>query len=63
MTGSVKEIKSAVGLTLFAILKVSWNSSVLANWKVNGGSLGTFVQETFTTELLCQFTGISRRRA
>ena len=63
MTGRVKEAKFAVGLTLFAILKVSWNSSVLTNCKVNGGSVATFDQEMFAGELLCQPTGIWRRRA
>lgn len=52
-----------MGLTLFAILKVSWNSSVLTNWRVNEGSVEVCVQEMFAGELLCQPTGIWRRRA
>ena len=59
----MKEAKFAVGLTLFAILKVSRNPSVFANCKVKGGSVATLDQETFAGELLCQPTGVWRLKA
>ena len=62
MTPSWKDAKSAEGLRLFAILNVSWNSSVLTSWSAKVESEASFVQLMLTLELLCQSTGIWRSR-
>ena len=47
---------------MFAILNVSWNSSVLTSWSAKVESEASFVQLMLTLELLCQSTGIWRSR-
>ncbi len=55
-------MKSADGRRLFAILKVSWKTS-LASCSAKMASVSVCDQLTLTLELLCQSTGIWRSKA